>query len=360
MKRDELHDRLRAAGDTPAPGADPAFAAALEQRLRAIHHSLPDRVPGATEPRPHAASPAPGRPWFRSPLARGAAVMVMALLAVPLFLHSPQPAGVELVAARDTHVTLPDGRNVIGRPGLILEEGAVVLTGPRGRAEADGVRLGSDEVAVVQGGELHRIERTQGKPEPQAQRPTRSPAPRIVALPPLPGESPRPSPSARGTQDPSSPGRPAAESPPANDPAEDRASPDDAQGEQPRTGKAAPDERHPIGLATWVEQKVVHVGWSEFTHPDFSFFAVLRAPYPSAPQWPLAGQTEVIGYSTDPDWRQFADDDVEYRPVYRVVALDRSGNELGRSGAVTPSFDQTPSRPEPRSAGPVTYSDRAG
>jgi hypothetical protein len=360
MTRDDLHGLLRAAADSPAPGADPAFAAALEQRLRAVHHGLPDRLPGATEPRPDAASPAPARPWFRSPLARATAVAVMAMLSLPLLLRGPSPSGVELVAAFDTHVTLPDGRTVAGRPGLVLQEGAVVLTGPRGSAEADGVRLGSGEVAVVQGGELHRVERTRRQPAPQpsaAERPPRSPAPGIVTLPALPGQSPRPAPPADGASDdgPSAP-RPTADGKPSDDAAADRAA-HDVHGEQPQTGKAEPDGAHAIGLATWSDRRIVQVGWTEFGHPGFAFFAVLRAPYPAVPHWPLRDGTEVIGYSRDPDQRQFTDDDVEYRPVYRVVALDRSGNELGRSGAVTPSFEQTPSRPEARRAGPITYGD---
>jgi hypothetical protein len=357
MNRDELHERLRAAADAPAPGADPAFAAALEQRLRAVHHSLPDdlpgRIPGATEPRPDAATPAPGRPWFRSPVSVTAALAVLALLAVPLLLRPPGDPALALVAAYDTQVRMPDGRRVTARPGLVLEEGAVVLTGPRGSAEAGGLVLGSGEVAVVEDGRLRRVERTAARPTAKpspTDRPSgpAAPASPLGALPVLPGQSPRPSrPDAQASTRP-------AERPATQDEAAATPSPGE---ETAQTGKAAPDDRHPIGLATWADKRVVQLAWTEFAHPDFAFFAVLRAPYPAVPQWPLANGTEVVGHSPDAAQRQYTDDDVDYRPVYRIVALDRYGNELGRSGAVTPPFEQTPSRPEAREAGPITYTD---
>lgn len=363
MNRDEMHERLRAAGESPVPGADPAFAAALEQRLRAVHHSLLHASPGAAEPRSDAATPVPGRPWFRSPVSVAAALALLAVLSVPLVLRGPQPSGVELVAAYDSRVTLPDGRTVVARPGLVLEEGAVVLTGPRGSVEAEGLLLGAGEVAVVQDGELQRVERSEdsrptAKPLP-SERPTRSPAPRLAGLPALPGQSPRPArPATPHDQDaedrPSAGQPPAAEDRPAATAADD---PAPEGGEQPHTGKAAPDDRHQIGLATWADQHVVELVWTEFAHPDFAFFAVLRAPYPAVPQWPLADGTEVVGHSPDPSQRHYIDDEVEYRPVYRIVALDRSGNELGRSTAVTPSFEQPPSRPQADEAGPMTYAE---
>jgi len=353
MKRDELHQRLRDAADSPAPGADPAFAAALEQRLRAVHHSLPNRLPGATEPRPDAATPAPGRPWFRSPVPVAAALALLALLSVPLLLRPPVDPALALVAAYDTQVRMPDGRRLTARPGLVLEEGAVVLTGPRGRAEVGGLVLGSGEVAVVQDGRIRRVERTAARPTAKpspTDRPTATPAPGspLGALPVLPGQSPRPArPDAQATARPE-------DQPAAQD--ETAAQPSSGE-ESAQTGKAAPDDRHPIGLATWADKRVVQLAWTEFTHPDFAFFAVLRAPYPAVPQWPLENGTEVVGHSPDPAQRQYTDDEIEYRPVYRIVALDRSGNELGRSAAVTPPFEQTPSRPEARNAGPITYTD---
>lgn len=357
MNRDELHQRLRAAADSPAPGADPAFAAALEQRLRAVHHSLPDdlpgRLPGATEPRPDAASPAPGRPWFRSPAPVAAALAVLALLSVPLLLRPPADPALQLVAAYDTQVTLPDGRRVTARPGLVLEEGAILLTGPRGHVEAGGLVLGSGEVAVVQDGRLHRVERTAARPttEPSpAARPAATAAPGgpLETLPLLPAPSARPA-----RPDPESSTRPADQSP-----AQDEATAKPSPGEEAaQAGKAPPDERHAIGVAAWAEKGVVRLSWTAFAHPDFALFAVLRAPYPAVPTWPTTEGTEVVGYSPDPEQRQFTDDDLDYRPVYRVVALDRSGHELGRSRAVTPAFDRAAARPMPQEAEPASATD---
>ncbi len=44
---DDVRRRLEEAGSRPTPHPDPAFADALEARLRAVHASLPADAPGA-------------------------------------------------------------------------------------------------------------------------------------------------------------------------------------------------------------------------------------------------------------------------------------------------------------------------
>jgi hypothetical protein len=94
----------------------------------------------------------------RPALLTGAAAAVLTVIAVAALtgvVGGPAAdAELELGAAVDTVVVLPDGRTVDGTPGLALPDGAIVRTGPDGRAVVGAVRLGPGDEGLVDGGHL--------------------------------------------------------------------------------------------------------------------------------------------------------------------------------------------------------------
>jgi len=376
--RIDVQADLEAAGRRPTPAVDAHFADALEQRLRAVHATganTSDARTGA-EAGPVAAT---RRPWLRSPIAVAAAAVVVISVAFSANLRQPTAPGLEFASALDTTVTLPDGSFVTARPGLVLQEGAVVLTGPQGHAVVAGVRLGPQEMGVVRGARLERIERSPHRPPSQEQGsdgrrvsmdpPPESPRPRRspvrpddgVALPPIGQQpvrprpaTPRPEPSDGAPTSKPAPDGESSTARPSPSPAETVSGDTSFDGDRPVEGHAAPDDRHALGLAAKRAPESVGLLWTAFKHPAYAFTVVLRAPWGQTPQWPLAGDTQIIGRGSDPERRQFEDRNPgPTRPVYRIVVVDREGRELGRSRAVTPlpPERQTTTDPSPESRG---------
>ncbi|HWH32856.1 MAG TPA: hypothetical protein VNU01_09320 [Egibacteraceae bacterium] len=314
-----------------APRPDDAFTDALEQRLRAVHATLPaaGHEAGATTHPPAAA----GRAWWRSPVPVAAGLVLLLTISFGAVLN--RPAGVELAAAYDATVTLPDGRLVQARPGQRLAEGAVVLTGPNGHLLAGGVRLGPGEMAVVRDHRLQPVHEAQPErrhPAAPAEPPRRRPIAVVPSLPamPRPG-SPEPRPT-RPQQPPSAQPEPGPTADPRRPPGDEP-----APGEPGvHAGRQEPDAQHAMGLAATADEGRVFLSWTEFRDPRFAFFVILRASE-TAPTWPPSEGTELVGRSADPERRGFADGAPPRGAVYRVVAVDQDGRELARSGAVAPA-----------------------
>lgn len=333
MRRDELTRRLDEAGGRAAPPADAAFADALEARLRSVHAGLDAR--DAASAHPHA-GPAPVRAWWRSPVPVAAAAAL--LLVVSLGVVATQQRAVTLAAAFDAVVVYPDGRTVRAHPGLELQEGAVVRTGAAGHVLADGVRLGPGESAVVTAdGDLRRVPQPPPKaapatPRAPAPRTPQKPSPaaepsRVPALPPVEVVS--------TPREPSQPER----TPPPREGATERDAPSTGEDDAVAEDQAEPDASHQLGLTARQSDRAVLLGWTATDHPHFGLYVVLRAPYPQAPEWPVreGSATRMIGRTVERDHVSFMDGEPLERGVYRVVALDDWGREIGRSHAVSPS-----------------------
>jgi hypothetical protein len=170
---DDLIARLHDLASEPAPGPDPQFAAALEDRLRAAAGQLaqpagPTRRPGTRRPVHAAGSPgsagSPGprrpvhaalrRPVLLAGLAAVAAAAVVAIMARPAGLAHPR---VQLAAAIDTQVIGPDGRVGEAAPGAVIADGSIVRTGPSGQTRAGGVIIGPNLAALAVDGKLRTV-----------------------------------------------------------------------------------------------------------------------------------------------------------------------------------------------------------
>lgn len=180
MSRAGVQALLDRAGSAPVPTIAPGFAAALEARLTT-------QIPVPTD------APVIGsrQRVTRSLVIAAAALLVVAAVVAgaAVLRDSPEPpASVTLARAVDTVVELPDGQVVSGRRGLTLPNGAVVRTGPAGRAVVGRVELGPGEEGVVRDGSLRRrtvastttIPPATSRPAPTSDAPveTRPPPPR--------------------------------------------------------------------------------------------------------------------------------------------------------------------------------------
>jgi hypothetical protein len=95
-------------------------------------------------------SPKPEEPRWRRVVRIAVPIAVLVGLVVWLLADAArEPTRLRLEDAHDAIVELPGGERVEAFAGLALPDGAVVRTGPGGRASAGGVTLGSDEVALV-------------------------------------------------------------------------------------------------------------------------------------------------------------------------------------------------------------------
>jgi hypothetical protein len=151
--RRELRAMLRAAGARPVPALTPEFVAFAEP-----HGAVP-RPAVELEPRRRSRRPA---------LVMGAAAATLSLVLVGALTEivggPAAEAQIQLVTAIDTVVVLPGGSTVDGTRGLALPNGAVVRTGPLGRASAGGVDLGPGDEAVVENGRLVQTATTEAAP----------------------------------------------------------------------------------------------------------------------------------------------------------------------------------------------------
>jgi hypothetical protein len=186
--RKKLRAMLEAAGARRTSAPTPAFVSNLEQRLLA---TAPDAL----------AAPSDERELRRArrarlvlvPAAAAIAVVVVTGALVASFDGSNEQSPtrrLELSAAKDTVVELPDGSEVRGEPGLRLPEGAVVKTGPNGSATFGNVDLGPGQVATVKSGTVRISTPTTTAPTVPINLPILPPvtlAPLPVTIPTVPG-----------------------------------------------------------------------------------------------------------------------------------------------------------------------------
>jgi len=160
-------------GQQPVRGPSLAFTARLERQLVGDH----DDHAGATV----LALPARRRLRLVPVLTSAAATIAVVFLAGALFgvFDHGAATNLRLGPAVNTTVRLPGGRTVAGRTGLQLPNGAVVRTGPNGRAAAGTVQLGPGLEGIVDNHGL-RIQL------PTAPPPVNVPPVTIPALPGVP------------------------------------------------------------------------------------------------------------------------------------------------------------------------------
>ena len=156
--RRELRSLLRAAGSRPVPPLAPAFLAERDARLRSRAPAL------VLEPRATRRDRRARRPAVVSGAAAAAAALVVVGALTGVVAGPGADAELVLGTAVDTVVSFPDGSTVDGSRGLTLPDGAVIRTGPHGRAAAGGVELGPGLEAVVDSGELLASSSTQASP----------------------------------------------------------------------------------------------------------------------------------------------------------------------------------------------------
>jgi hypothetical protein len=100
----------------------------------------------------------PARARRQLPIIAGAIGAVAAAMLTAVFSgwfgRRPAEHALALVTAVDTTVLMPDGTSIVGRGGLTLPDGALVRTGPNGRAAAGDVEIGPELEALVDAGHL--------------------------------------------------------------------------------------------------------------------------------------------------------------------------------------------------------------
>jgi hypothetical protein len=158
--RRELRAMLRAAGARPVPEISHAFVAFADPHT--VSPTGPPVPALALEPRRS------GHRARRSVVLTGAAaaaVTVVLVAGLTGIVGGPAAdAELALGVAVDTVVVMPDGSTVDGTRGMALPDGAIVRTGPSGRAAAGGVELGPGEEAVVDGRHLVQSAAAQAAP----------------------------------------------------------------------------------------------------------------------------------------------------------------------------------------------------
>lgn len=302
--RDDARDRLTELAGEPVPPPAAEFTDRLDDRLRAVATT----IDASGDP----AAGAGGRLGSRTPLARGMAVagsvLVVAALAVGILVSSDDgTAYAQLVSATDAVVTRADGTEVPARAGLVLAEGDTIRTGTRGAAVLGELRLGPEMAATVAGGRLRLV--PLDRPGPHR------PAPGAPVTVPDVGLDPPPT-------------RP--DRPPAT-----QASPRTTAQPPPR------DSERELAIDARGRDGVVGLVWSEVRSDRFHAYVILRSVAPDEPRYPAGtsgdgeGGTTVVAVLRERDHTSFVDRSPgSPEPVYRVVAVDRDGNELARSRAV--------------------------
>jgi hypothetical protein len=334
MTRDPRR-HLEQAGARQTPAPDPAFADALEARLRAVAASLP---PAAPAPKP--ATQGWRRGWVRG-LAAGLVVTALVLAAVGQRDLTPTPSPLdpplELTSAVNVVVELADGTTIDNPEGMILPEGATVTVGDGGSARIGTLTLTAGERAVVHRGNA-QVERPRPITSGTA---LATPAPKQPSAPP-PGASGSPAPSASppasapagsSTPAPASPGPPGPPGPttqpvpsPTTPPAP---SPTPAATARPAVVLA------PTLRARLVGARTIAVDWTRTAGARSYVLVMTRAKAGPAPR-PVYPGGRVLGTFSRPPGSpvQFvlAPGLVQVKMI--VVALDKNGNELARSRVV--------------------------
>jgi hypothetical protein len=151
---------LEAAAARPVPGSIRLGLVADRSRLGARPRDLAPAI--VLRPRRH--DRRAHRVVALSGVAAAAGVLVLAGTLTGVVGGVSGEEDPALSAVIDTVVVLPGGSTVEGARGLVLPEGALIRTGPHGRAVAGGVELGPGLEAVVEAGELVRSTVAQAAP----------------------------------------------------------------------------------------------------------------------------------------------------------------------------------------------------
>lgn len=298
MSDDDVRRRLEDAGRAPAPAPDPRFADDLESRLRTQM-----ATGGRTRRRRASVARLPVPAAFAV-----AAVVLVAALAAGLLVDR-EPVALTLVSAVDTEVVQPDGEVMPGRPGLELRDGAVVRTGPTGRALVGEVDLGPGATALIVDGAVRRIGSPAG-----VDRTTTTVAPAVTLPPDTVAPTVPPLPTSTTTAATAPPDRTTTTAAPRQD---------------------APAARLHLVVRAGADGRV-GLAWTAYEGPDFYAYLVVRAEG-SEPSYPPAEGDRVVFVARDRDATRAFDRAASHdRPVYRVVAVDREGTERARSDAVSP------------------------
>ena len=169
----DVTERLAWLGERPVDGPSPEFVAGLERRLVGGRAPVSNLV----------LLPARRRTMARVVAAAAAAVVLVVGSAALLGAFSSSRGSLQLGKAVNTTVVLPNGQRVPGRLGLNLPNGAVVSTGPNGRATAGSVDIGPGIQATVDNNRL----RLSPTAPPQLTPPVNLPsAPTLPSLPSVP------------------------------------------------------------------------------------------------------------------------------------------------------------------------------
>lgn len=327
--------RLEEAGRRPAPEPDPAFADALESRLRAVSASLPPEPPRPVH--------RPGRMARWWPAVAGITLVALALVvATARDGPVPDPAR-ELVAPVNVEVALADGTVLEDPDGLVLPDGAVVRVGAGGSARIGDLVLRPGDVATVSGGRLHvahgqvAVEVPTGATPPPTATHGTTGGPSDPPASPAPTARPSASPGPTPTRDPVSPspsGSARTGAPPSVTPTP--------------TPTPTPAILPPRLRARAVGESRVAVTWTATWRAHSYVLLVTGSRQGSAPD-PVYPGSRILGeFARPPETPlrfRVPDGVVEVRLM--VVALRRDGTELRRSLVVTVALDTAAATPAP-------------
>ena len=310
MKLANLDRRLREAGQSPVPPADPAFATMLEERLRA----------GALAPEP-ALRPAARQPrhvWF--PVAAVAAALTLVLGSVAV-LRGGGDDVVRVASATDTVVVLPDGTVGPATPGLELPDGSRLQTGNEGHLVAGGTELGPKQEATVEDGTV--------KPSPTTlpPKPSNPPttAPTATTLPP----KTRPTTATTAATKPRVLVTPTTTKPTTNTTVTTKPTTTSTSGP---TGTVAA-----LKLEARYRDTTAKLQWSAYTGKDFAAYLVLRTDGTTEPRYPVDDATTVVARITNPWTVSFMETIADPAGhLYRVVAVDAERRIIASSPVAKP------------------------
>jgi hypothetical protein len=313
---DDVRERLEDAGSSPVTGPDPAFADALEARLRLVAATLPPHQPRR-------------RAFGFGRAAAGAGVVLAAaallvIIGVSAMSLRPGPAPVPTLAGSvNVEVELADGTVLEDPNGLLLPEGAVVTVNEGGSARIGDTVLSPGDVATVRDGRID-VERapigvratptgvsmTPPPPTPTAAPPARTASPVPTGRPDQSAGS-----TAAPTRQPDPTGRPVTAAP---------------------TATSAPAILRPRLRARLLDGPRIAVTWTE-TLRARSYVLVVTRSRSGPARDPVYPGSRVLGeFATPPETPlryRVPDGIVEVRLM--VVALRADGSVLRRSGIVT-------------------------
>ncbi len=360
--RNDVEAMLRQAGAQDAPAPDPAFADALETRLRAVHQTLA-AAPAAPAAQAPERRPRRGGlvPTGRELLARlGTVAVTLAVVAAvlvagpwrlaPVTPATPAPAA-QLDDAVNVAVTLPDGTVLEDPDGLILPLGAVVSVGPGGSARIGDEILRPGDSAVVEQGHV-TVTRASGPPPTSSPR-LSSPTATASAQP-----STSPAPTGTAVDDGTGPGASATPVPSEASPSQTttvtpRSTQPSATGDPSAAPTATPLVLRPRLRVALITGPRLAVTWSQTYGADHYVLLVTRSRGASAADPVYPGGMVLAEFAAPPDPRlriRIPDGVTEVRLM--VVALRADGSIIRRSAIVTVAIPAPASPSAPASLGP--------